>query len=100
VRQKNHHFIFVIAKSPDLNPLDYSLSKHSNSLFTVLIAFQMSAPERSSANLLGADWSRHYRLHYRTVLQTIVARCCNRLSTALTSVFGASCTLSYLHVLL
>jgi len=58
--------------------------EHSNSLFTVVIAFENSrrwAPERSRTNLLGADWSRRYWSCYRIVSRTIVAHCCNRRRT-------------------
>jgi len=59
----------------------FDLWDHSNSLFTVVIEFEMLSTWKSPANLLGADWSRRYQLRYRTVSQTTVARCCNRWRT-------------------
>ena len=49
--------------SPDLNPVDYfDVWELSNSLFTVVVAFETLSTWKKSCNLLGADWSRCYRL--------------------------------------
>ena len=60
------------------------------------------APERSLANLLGADFSRHYRSRHRTVSQTycrsLLQPVEDILSTALTNDFGATNTSSQLCV--
>ena len=77
--------------------------KSSGLCWSVVVAFKTLSTWKKSCKPARSRLVKRYRSRYRTVLQNIVARCCNRedtLSTALTTVFGATSTLSYLRVLL